>query len=57
MNFREASKLDRKPGESPTIALPPLLKAIEKRRIRPTYAGANVGHPYRVVYPVLRIFP
>jgi hypothetical protein len=24
-------------------------KAIEEDRFRPTYAGANVGHPYRVV--------
>src|ERR1700761_1888172 len=27
----------------------PRLKAIEKSRFRPTYAGANMGHPYRVV--------
>jgi len=48
MKFREAGKVDRKSGGSPTIALCPRLKAIEKNHLRPTYAGANMGHPDRV---------
>ena len=40
-----------KDGRSPTTALDAReLKTIEKRRIRRTYAGANMGHPDRVVY-------
>jgi hypothetical protein len=51
MKLREADKLDRKSRGSPSTALYPRLKAIEKSRFRPTYAGANMGHPDRVVYP------
>jgi hypothetical protein len=36
-------------GEAPTTALYPRLKAIEKSRLQPTYAGANMGHPDSVI--------
>jgi hypothetical protein len=49
MKILEARKLDRKSGGSPSIALRPRLKAVEEDRLRPTYAGANVGHPELVV--------
>jgi len=52
MKLREADKLDRKSRGSPSTALYPRLKAIEKSRFRPTYAGANMGHPDRAVIGV-----
>ena len=59
MKLLNATNLDRKSGirgpkkmgEAQRSLYARKLKAFEKNHIRPTYAGANVGHPYGVVAP------
>jgi hypothetical protein len=53
MKFTNANNLDRKFGGSPTIASLSvrktrvmIRKAFEASHYRPTYAEANVGHPF-----------
>ena len=53
MKFANANELEKKSGESPTIAFAfprtgrcgARRKAMETNHYRPTYAHANAGHP------------
>ena len=65
MNVVDATNLHRKSGvrgpnkmAKPTIAFSPIIaasrvKAFEKYHFRPTYAGANVGHPSSLLLDLL----
>jgi hypothetical protein len=48
-HVRTSVRGPNKMGEAPQLLCYPRLKAIEKSRLRPTYAGANMGHPDRAV--------